>query len=217
MGELARKRSVRSLGFAPTAVWALGTLMVAALLAVFFVGFRIGTSSAVSPEKDTPSWMVAETREESLSELLARVEASSSQKESLKGLSYPEALSGDAPSPQVTAEVEQHSAGQPLTLKGKQNVEAFADSNRPEGAFTVEVAHVEEVRLASVIWEIVKEQHKDSWVLTERTEGTTLYRIVVGSYGRASKAEAAQEDLQASLETLEIPVRWTLQVRSVIP
>ena len=217
MGELARKRSVRSLGFAPTALWALGTLMIAALLAVFFVGFRMGGSSVGSLEKDNPSWMVAETREESLSELLARVEASSSQKESLEGLTYPAALSGNAQPPQAIAKVDQHSAGQSVTLKGRQNVDVFADSNRPDGAFTVEVAHVQEVRLASVIWEIVKEQHKDSWVLTERTEGATLYRVVVGSYGRASKAEAAKETLQASLETLKIPVRWTLQVRSITP
>jgi len=216
MGDLARKHSVRTLGFAPTALWAVGTALLAVFLLIFFLGFCVGVSSVKPLHQESPTWMMAETREESLSELLARVEASSSPKESLEELTYPDALSGQMEAADQAEVPEDASEAPGLTLKGKENVEAFADSSRPTGAFTVEITHVTDVRLAAAIWEIVKERHADSWVLTERTEGLTIYRVVVGSHGRESQAEAAKEDLTKSIEELEIPVQWTFEVRSVM-
>ncbi|MFK7930464.1 MAG: hypothetical protein AB8H79_19910 [Myxococcota bacterium] len=91
MGELARQRRARDLWISRSHLWALGVGVVAATAIAFFAGWSLarpassGTGVAVG---------AAEPADESLVELLARVDANAVAGNGVEHLTFPDALGG---------------------------------------------------------------------------------------------------------------------------
>jgi len=91
MGELARQRRARDLWISRSHLWAVSIGVLAATTASFFLGMALARSPGASPA--TPTAATA-APDESLVELLARVDANAEPDSGVNNLTFPDALTG---------------------------------------------------------------------------------------------------------------------------
>lgn len=101
MGELARQRRARDLWVSRGHLWALGVGVVLLVLCSFFLGLTLARGSSTA----TAAPVADEGAQESLVELLARVDARVVAQDGVDTLTFPDTLTGVADDPELPAPV----------------------------------------------------------------------------------------------------------------
>lgn len=105
MGELARQRRARDLWISRGHLWALGAGIVLAVVLSFFLGMLLAGDGSAAPAHEAASLGVSPP-EESLVDLLARVDARVVAQDGVDTLTFPDTLTGVAGDPDVPAPSE---------------------------------------------------------------------------------------------------------------
>lgn len=190
MGDLARQRSARDLWISRGHVRAMatGTLVLAAT--AFVVGFAIGRDT--TPVAETEASRPADG---DLVELLARVESASRPHGGIEALTFPDALSGIAPSlPAAPPGSDGLEETAPVAL-----IEPSIDAeplvgDAPVGRFALEVGRFENGAEAAVLREKLRAADLDAWIALELVDGRPVHHVAIGGWAdEAAAVEAATE------------------------
>jgi hypothetical protein len=201
MGELARRRSARDLWISRSHLWAVATGAVLLAIASFSVGLVVANGEP-DPASRAPFASLSTAPDDSLVELLARVEASADPSGGVSGLTFPGALSGEAESGQVP--------GSPREFGGVAVVEAPpgaavpAVDNPPPGQFTVAVLRTDNGMRAVALRDQLRARGLPAWTGAEMESGALRYRVALGGFGSEAEAGVALDGYRARVVDLPL-------------
>ena len=188
MGELARRRRARDLWISRNHVVAAAIAAAMGMVGSFALGATL-TSRPAAPAAQAPT-LLGTASDESLVELLARVESAREVGGGLGKLTFPDALSGEGvalPLPEAEAELE---ALEAVVPPGELEAVPAADP-LPEGTWTIEVDEAADLQRARQLRSLLHQADQPAWLAARLVEGRTVYRVGVGGYASEEAAESA--------------------------
>jgi len=208
MGELAKRRRARDLWISRSHLWAAGVGVLLVVAIAFFGGVTVGRNLGGGGEASGAA-LTGQVADDSLVELLARVESSADPTGGLEALTFPDELAGrgDGATPpgegedvSVRVRVEPGLADRPPSVAGA-----------PSGEFTIELYRTEDIARARAIEARFQGGDLPVWVGAERVDGRLVHRVGLGGYADERSAGRALEripaDLLVGLAPAVVPVR----------
>jgi hypothetical protein len=185
MGELARRLDARDLWISRGHVWAAGLGAAFVAVIAFSVGVLVGSGEPAHASGVDPLGL-SQAPDDSLVELLARVEASADPTGGVSALTFPDALRG----------VEQPDVPRaPAAFSGAATIDAgvaeapVADAP-PAGAFTIVVSRTSDEQFARAQRDQLRARDLPVWLDSERVGGEPAWRVCLGGYPTAEDASA---------------------------
>jgi hypothetical protein len=205
MRELSRNRPEGHLWFTRAQLGAMGAIAVSAAALTFFLGVMVGRSAVPEPAAATGriGLIAPEVVDDSLAELLARVEAATIQEAHAGQLTFPDQLPTDEPG-SLVPDLAPEAPGAPFIAEAGEAAQAPPDLSElpelPVGSWSVEVGSYADADAARALVDELVGEGVEAWRAETLEQGATHYRVRVGAW--SSKAEAAEAlgELRASLD-----------------
>ncbi len=203
MGELARRRSARDLWVSRSHLWAAATGALLLAVTAFSLGVLVAGGDEAHAGAVGEAWSLPGAPDDSLVELLARVEASADPSGGVGSLTFPEVLRGEAVPELLPEEPEPvGSAAGALPPPGGPPV-PLADP-APVGAYTAVVLRTPSFDRAAALRDQLRGRDLPAWVGVERVAGALRYRVGLGGYPDAEAARAGLHEHKALAEDLPL-------------
>lgn len=194
MGELARQRRARDLWISRSHLWAVSIGVLAATTASFFLGMALARSPGAGPATVAATTVAPD---ESLVELLARVDANAEPDSGVNNLTFPDALTG----------IEATATLPPAPDGGGEAsvVQPGAVGNRPTDLMVAMADRSEASLLAEALrgrgWSVEVRQAEDDEASAQ---------LIIQGGDDLGAAREAREDLIVELAMLERPLPVSL-------
>lgn len=204
MSDLARRRSARDLWISRSHLWAAGT--AAALLAAISFSLGVAVSSGddahAADARPADAWAVPPAPDDSLVELLARVEASADPSGGVTALTFPDVLEGQAtgaPIPEAPEPLRGTASAAPAPAVAPPPADPA-----PAGAFTCVVLRTPLRARALAVRDQLRARDLPAWMGAELVDGDLAWRVSLGGYPDAASAEDALRAYQARAHDLPV-------------
>lgn len=194
MTELRRRRSARDLWISRGHLWAAGT--AAGLLAVIAFSLGVVVGGGEPAHASAEPVRLPDVPDDSLVELLARVEASADPSGGVSELTFPDVLAGGPRTARVP-EGAQVTSGPAVVTPAPGSSGPQVDA-RPSGSWTVLVLATPSEDRARALRDQLQARELEAWLGLVQVAGHPEWRVAVGGYSSESQAEAAVADLQRS-------------------
>ncbi|MBW1876954.1 MAG: SPOR domain-containing protein [Deltaproteobacteria bacterium] len=208
MGELARRRSARDLWISRSHLWAAAAGALLLAITAFSFGIVVGGGESAHASR-APLGSLDAAPDDSLVELLARVDASADPSGGVAGLTFPGALSGEAESSGVPQP--------PREFRGVAVVEAapvamgpVAD-NPPPGRFAVTVLRSGNGKRAIALRDQLGARGLPAWTGAEMQGGSMMYRVALGGFLTEAEAVVALDGYRARVVDLPLLAGATVE------
>ncbi len=202
MGELARRRSAHDLWISRSHLWGAGLGAVLLAVCAFSAGVVLGGGERAHAAPADPLGL-GSAPDDSLVELLARVEASADPTSGMASLTFPGVLSGGAPG-EVALPAEKRTKGQASTVRPAPGADAPTADARPEGRYTVALLTTSERSRAAALREQLQARDLPAWVAAERVDGEGVWRVSLGGFPTEAAARTAADRFAGMAEDLPI-------------
>lgn len=201
MGELARRRRARDLWISRGHLWAAGLGAAFLLVIAFSVGVMVGGSERAHAAPSDPLGL-SQAPDDSLVELLARVDASADPTSGVASLTFPDALAGQEPAtPKVPP--TPHHAGVSVTVTARPMAKPEVDPV-PDGHYTVAVLETPDSQRAEALRDQLAARDLPAWVGAEIVGGRSLFRVSLGGFATEGEAHAAAKRFAAADDDLPL-------------
>lgn len=199
MGELARRLDARDVWISRGHLWAAGIGVALVAVIAFSLGIMVGGGEEAHASGVDPLGL-SQAPDDSLVELLARVEATTDPSGGVSALTFPDALRGlgEAPIPEAprgfsgTATVEAPGTGAPEA------------DEVPEGVFTIVVSRTNDAVHARALRDQLRARDLPAWIAAERVGGQPAWRVCIGGFATQASATTAVGGLASTASDLPI-------------
>jgi len=176
----------------------------------FSFGVVVGGGETAHASR-APFASLGDAPDDSLVELLARVEASADPSGGVAGLTFPDALSGEG-EPGALPQAPREFGGVAVVEAAPRTAPPVAD-DPPRGRFAVTVLRTDNDRRALALRDQLGARGLPAWVGAEVDEGVRTWRVALGGFPSEQKAEEALEGYRA--EALDLPLLGTATVEPI--
>jgi len=208
MGELARRLDARDLWISRGHLWAAATGTALVAVIAFSLGVLAGGGEEAHASGVDPLGL-SQAPDDSLVELLARVEASSDPSGGVSALTFPDALRGQGET--IIPEAPRGFSG--AATARTPGVDAPIGDEAPVGEYTLVVSRTTDAARARALRDQLRGREIAAWVATERVDGKPSWRVCVGGY--PTEAAASEAALGLATTASDLPVLAGAQIVSL--
>lgn len=193
MGEISRQRRSRDLWISRQHLWALGAAIILLVGCSFFLGLGLSKGQAAAPVASGPT---SDAPDESLVDLLARVDARVVSQNGVDTLTFPDTLTGLAEDP-----------GVPVRPDDDPNPSRVAPGEGSGAAADLVLTLTDEADVELMVADL----RARGWQISRLESAPLVVRLRGGA--DVSEAQRARDRLAAELERLELQPKVDIQLR----